>query len=89
MFDDNGVGADTLQQTLDSVGADSRRALQRADENLVLLQGLLGKDSPLLYRLNGTLDQIGEAARALHLLADYLERHPEALLHGKPGQRRE
>lgn len=33
--------------------------------------------------INKTLSDIGEAARSLKNLADYLERHPEALLKGK------
>lgn len=36
------------------------------------------------YRnLNITVKNVGEAAKSLHNFADYLERHPEALLRGK------
>jgi paraquat-inducible protein B len=41
------------------------------------------EDSALLYRLDDTLAQSSKAAAALGLLADYLSRHPEALLRGK------
>lgn len=33
--------------------------------------------------LAGTLNELKQAARSLHLLADYLESHPDALLRGK------
>jgi paraquat-inducible protein B len=31
------------------------------------------------------MDELQRAARALRVLADYLQRHPESLLRGKPG----
>ena len=31
-----------------------------------------------------TLTELKDAARSIRVLADYLERHPEALLKGKP-----
>jgi paraquat-inducible protein B len=36
-------------------------------------------------KLGGMLDEVGGAAKAMRLLADYLERHPESLIHGKSG----
>ena len=36
--------------------------------------------------LNNMLQQGSGAARALRVLADYLERHPEALIRGKTGE---
>jgi paraquat-inducible protein B len=35
--------------------------------------------------LNSTLQEVTDAARAVRELADYLDRHPEALLHGRSG----
>jgi paraquat-inducible protein B len=37
--------------------------------------------------VTGTLQELKEAARSLRLMADYLERHPEALLSGKKGRK--
>jgi paraquat-inducible protein B len=31
------------------------------------------------------LDQVNEAARSIRLLADFLDRHPEALVRGRTG----
>ena len=36
--------------------------------------------------LDSTLQEVNRAARSLRVLADYLERHPEALLRGKKGE---
>jgi paraquat-inducible protein B len=46
---------------------------------------MVAPNSVLDAQLNTTLQQVGGAAQALRILADYLERHPEALIKGKPG----
>ena len=43
----------------------------------------LGPDGALATQLPGLLQQGGDAARALRELADFLDRHPEALLRGR------
>jgi paraquat-inducible protein B len=48
--------------------------------------GLIGPNSAQLQRLDSTLQQVGDAARSLRVLTDYLERHPESLLRGKKGE---
>lgn len=55
---------------------DARRALGDVDQALSV-------DAPLGYDLQQAIQQLTHAAEALHSLADYLERHPEALLRGK------
>ena len=37
-------------------------------------------------QLDNTLREVSRAARSMRVLADYLERHPEALLRGKKGE---
>jgi len=44
---------------------------------------LLGKDAPAQQELRDALQEITRAARAVRVLVDYLERHPEALIRGK------
>lgn len=51
--------------------------LKNADATLV------GKDAPAQQELRDALQEIARAARSLRVLADYLERHPEALIRGK------
>jgi len=58
----------TLEQT--------RKSLAAADESI-------SADSPTQERLRTVLDELAGAARGLKALADYLERHPEAVLSGK------
>ena len=47
------------------------------------LQDLANEQSPTIERLNLSLQEITRAARALRLLAETLEKQPEALLRGK------
>ena len=61
-------------------------ALAKASTVLTDAHKLIEPNSPLNAELNELLLQGGDAARALRVLADYLERHPEALIRGKTGQ---
>jgi paraquat-inducible protein B len=45
--------------------------------------GTLGPDGALATQLPGLLQQVSEAARSMRELADFLQRHPEALLRGR------
>jgi paraquat-inducible protein B len=62
--------ADNLNTTLEDFSKLAR------DANILL-------DPSLSYELESTLQSLSEAARALQLLAEYLKRHPDALLKGK------
>ncbi len=66
------------------------RTIRSADNTLVVATntlseagGLLSENSALRVELTQALQSISDAARALKGFADYLERHPEALLKGK------
>lgn len=41
-------------------------------------------DAPLQRDASRTLGELQRAARALRVLGDYLQQHPETLLRGKP-----
>jgi paraquat-inducible protein B len=47
---------------------------------------VLGEGEPMMYNLNRLILELQEAARAVEALADYLERHPDALVYGKGKQ---
>ncbi len=64
----------------------SRRAMDQAKDTLVSVNQLVGEQSDTRHKLNRALDEVGGAARSLHSLTEYLERHPEALLQGKGGK---
>ena len=51
------------------------------------LEGILAEDSPTRKELTRALEEFADAARSMRLLADYLERHPEALIRGKGGKK--
>ncbi len=61
---------------LDGLAAATRQTVE-AVRITTSQQGALGSE------LNRTLRELGNAARAVRQVADYLERHPEALLRGK------
>ena len=49
-----------------------------------LNQTLASPDAPLASDLHQTMEDLDRAAHAMKSLADYLQRHPESLLRGKP-----
>ena len=57
--------------------------LMRLDATVGSLDGMLSEDSPLPTELRRALEDVGEAARSVRVLADYREQHPEALIRGK------
>ncbi len=57
--------------------------LDQAQQALISVEGTLGKDAPLQYELRQALKELGEAARSIRVLANYLERHPDAIIYGK------
>ena len=57
----------------------------QAQSTLASADGLVGADAPLRYDLNALLKELTGAARSIRVFADYLERHPDALIRGKTG----
>ncbi len=62
------------------------RLLGSADKLVGSTGKLIAPDSVLDAQLGSMIQEVGGAARAMRLLADYLERHPEALIRGKTGE---
>jgi paraquat-inducible protein B len=60
---------------------EARKTLDAATTSM---QSTLGDDAPIKQDLREALHGLTRAAESLRVLADYLERHPEALLRGKP-----
>ena len=59
-------------------------SINSAADQLKATIALLGNDPRSSNDLVRTLTELKDAARSIRVLADYLERHPEALLRGKP-----
>ncbi len=70
---------DGLKET---VGA-ARVTLESAQEMLKNVNGMTAPNSPMGYELGETLRELSEAARAVRVLADFLERNPNAILFGR------
>ena len=85
----------TLQETLkstdqlmhrvdDSVAPQVDATLKEAQEAMKNAKEALSQGAPLQENLGSALLELSHAARSVSALADYLERHPEALIRGKP-----
>jgi paraquat-inducible protein B len=71
-------------QNLDSkIAPEISSTLDQAQKTLVSVEGILGQDSPLQHEMRQAFMELGEAARSVRILVDYLERHPNALIYGK------
>ena len=66
----------TLEETRSAIGT-ADTVLRHTDASI------LDKNAPVQQELRDALQEITRAARSLRVLADYLERHPEALIRGK------
>jgi paraquat-inducible protein B len=69
---------------VDKLVQDLRGTATELDQTAQAADRMLG-GAPAQTGLNDTLREVKEAARSLRSLADYLDRHPEALLKGRSG----
>ncbi|WP_295540216.1 MlaD family protein [uncultured Thiohalocapsa sp.] len=76
-----------LAPQLDAVLERLRGTLDEAEAMLANTNELIGPDAPLSVEAVRTMREVSGAARSLRVMADYLERHPEALIQGKGGGR--
>lgn len=81
------------QMPLEKIGTDVTKVLAQLDQTLASARTtlddagkLVAPNSALETQLGTTLQEVTRAARAIRVLGDYLERHPEALLRGKSGE---
>jgi paraquat-inducible protein B len=77
---------------LDDIGEEAKKALvdlrgtlASATRTLDSADKTVAPNSVLGNNLNDTLGEVSRAARAIRVLANYLEQHPESLLRGKSG----
>lgn len=81
------LASPSLQQGLDQIKpllADLERTSAVARTTIGSADTLIGVDGALRYDLAEMLRELTSAARAMRVLADFLERNPNALLLGKP-----
>jgi paraquat-inducible protein B len=79
-------GIDRLVRNIDSqVLPPTHATLEKAQGTLASIDDMTAPGSPIRHELVNALKELGAAARSIRVLADYLERHPEALVQGKGG----
>jgi paraquat-inducible protein B len=76
--------AESFRKAADSVPP----ALNEANIALKNISTITGRDSPDRRMLERMLQELSDAARSIRIWAEYLERHPEALITGKRGSPR-
>ena len=80
--------AEQLMKRLDGLASgDVRDTVIEARGAIADARKLLASDAPLQQDLRASLQELSRAAQALRTLADTLDRHPEALLRGKPEEK--
>jgi len=62
---------------------EARAAIADARKALAATERALATESPLQQDARNAMRELARAAQAFRILADYLERHPEALIQGK------
>jgi paraquat-inducible protein B len=79
------VSAEQLTRTLNNdVSPEITAAMKDARKTINSAERTLAQDSPLQQDMRQTLQELTRAAGSVRVLTDYLERHPESLLRGKP-----
>ncbi len=68
-----------VNQTVDSLATSTEKTMAAARAALEVID----PNSPTAVNLANTLEELAAAARSIRVLADYLEQHPESLVHGK------
>lgn len=77
------AGLSPVLKRLPDIATELQEAATRANRVLGSVNNGYGQDSNFQRSLQRTLDQVNEAARSIRILADYLDRHPEALIRGR------
>jgi paraquat-inducible protein B len=76
--------ANSVMKRLDKeIAPEARDVLIEARKSLMSAQQLMSARGPLQQDTREAMREIARAAEALRVLAEYLERHPEALIRGK------
>jgi paraquat-inducible protein B len=77
------TGLSPVLARLPAVMTSLQDAVAKAGRAVGSLDSSYGKDSQFNRELGRAMVQVGDTARSIRLLADYLDRHPEALVRGR------
>jgi paraquat-inducible protein B len=73
----------TMDKDMPDLAKELRETLNAAQSALTTLEASASVDGEIGSQLQDALKEIGAAARSIRVMAEYMERHPEALLKGK------
>jgi len=76
-----------LVSSINEASEATSEVMEQATRTLSGVDGLLAEDGAPRYELINVLQELTAAARSIRMVAEYLERHPEAAVHGKPGSK--
>jgi paraquat-inducible protein B len=79
------AGATPLLGSVTSAATSASATLSQAQTTLASIQRTVGSGSALTGDAENVMQELTRAARSIRVFADYLDRHPEALLRGKAG----
>jgi paraquat-inducible protein B len=82
-IDRTGDKLDPLIASFEKTSDTLQLALVQARSTLASAQLLLSPGSPMTHKVDVALDELADASRSIHDLADYLQRNPSALIRGK------
>lgn len=88
--DKTGPLIDTVESTGEDLGSlivTTEKVMKRAESALYSIEKSVSPDGPVGGEVLTTLEQLSAAARSIRIMAEYLERHPEALIKGKADYR--
>jgi paraquat-inducible protein B len=76
-----------MEKLQGQVTDEALHTLGQVRQSLASMENAMGQESTLNHEAHRAARELADAARAIRILADYLARHPEALLYGKdPGK---
>jgi paraquat-inducible protein B len=79
-------GMTPVLRRLPEISAQLEAAVAHANQALGSVSNGYGPDSDFNRNAARALGQVSDAARSIRLLADFLDRHPEALIRGRTGE---
>lgn len=73
-----------VPKQIDEALVSAQTTLKQAEKTLLSVQGIASENSTIVMEVDSTLQEVSKTARSVRFLTDYLQRHPEAILKGKP-----
>lgn len=79
------AGLTPTLKRLPEITAGLQDAVAKAGRTVGSIEASYGNNSQFQRELERAMTQVGDTARSIRLLADFLDRHPEALIRGRGG----